>query len=141
MTEWWVYTEHYDPADYLGFVYIIKNKKSGKLYVGKKVFWNNTKTRLTKKELAEQTGPGRKSTHKVVTKESNWKFYWGSSKELLEDIKELGTSNFEKKILKLCKSKKEMTFFEMYYQCRYDVLTSSSYNDNILGKFYRRDFE
>lgn len=141
MTEWWVYTEHYDPADYLGFVYIIKNKKSGKLYIGKKVFWNNTKTRLTKKELAEQTGPGRKSTHKVVTKESNWKFYWGSSKELLEDIKELGTSNFEKKILKLCKSKKEMTFFEMYYQCRYDVLTSNSYNDNILGKFYRRDFE
>jgi len=141
MTEWWVYTENYDPADYLGFVYIIKNKKSGKLYIGKKVFWNNTKTRLTKKELAEQTGPGRKSTHKVVTKESNWKFYWGSSKELLEDIKELGTSNFEKKILKLCKTKKEMTFFEMYYQCRHDVLTSNSYNDNILGKFYRRDFE
>ena len=141
MTEWWVHTENYDPADYLGFVYIIKNKKSGRIYVGKKVFWNNTKTRLTKKELAEQTGPGRKSTHKVVTKESNWKFYWGSSKELLEDIRELGTGNFEKKILKLCKNKKEMTFFEMYYQCRYDVLTTNSYNDNILGKFFRKDLE
>jgi len=141
MTEWWVHTENYDPADYLGFVYIIKNKKSGRIYVGKKVFWNNTKTCLTKKELAEQTGPGRKSTHKVVTKESNWKFYWGSSKELLEDLKELGTGSFEKKILKLCKNKKEMTFFEMYYQCRYDVLTTNSYNDNILGKFFRKDLE
>ena len=127
ITEFWVHTDNFDPADYFGFVYIIKNKNNNKIYVGKKVFWNNVKTKLTKKELAEQIGP-------------NWKLYWGSSKDLTEDLKTQGTSNFEKKILKLCKTKKEMTFFEMYYQCKYDVLTTSSYNDNILGKFYRKDF-
>ena len=124
ITEFWVHTDNFDPADYFGFVYIIKNKNNNKIYVGKKVFWNNVKTKLTK----------------ITQKESNWKLYWGSSKDLTEDLKTQGTSNFEKKILKLCKTKKEMTFFEMYYQCKYDVLTTSSYNDNILGKFYRKDF-
>ena len=140
ITEFWVHTDNFNPADYFGFVYIIKNKNNNKIYVGKKVFWNNVKTKLTKKELAEQIGPGRKPTTKITQKESNWKLYWGSSKDLTEDLKTQGTSNFEKNILKLCKTKKEINFFEMYYQCKYDVLTTSSYNDNILGKFYRKDF-
>lgn len=139
MTQSWIYIDPVHPEDWFGFVYVIKNKVTGRIYVGKKVFWNNTKKKLTKTELAEQTGPGRKPTHKRVTKESNWLTYWGSNKELLADVKELGMSSFERRILKLCKSKKELTYYELHYQCKEEVLLTNAYNDNILGKFYRRD--
>jgi len=139
MTQPWIYIDPVHPEDWFGFVYVIKNKVTGRIYVGKKVFWNNLKKKLTKTELAEQTGPGRKPTHKRVTKESNWITYWGSNKELLADIKELGEENFERRILKLCKSKKELTYYELHYQCKEEVLLTNTYNDNILGKFYRRD--
>lgn len=139
MTQPWIYIDPVHPEDWFGFVYVIKNKVTGRIYVGKKVFWNNLKKKLTKTELAEQTGPGRKPTHKRVTKESNWMTYWGSNKELLADIKELGEENFERRILKLCKSKKELTYYELHYQCKEEVLLNNAYNDNILGKFYRRD--
>jgi len=139
MTQPWIYIDPVHPEDWFGFVYVIKNKVTGRIYVGKKVFWNNLKKKLTKTELAEQVGPGRKPTHKRVTKESNWITYWGSNKELLADIKELGEENFERRILKLCKSKKELTYYELHYQCKEEVLLTNTYNDNILGKFYRRD--
>ena len=139
MTIKWIFTDPVHPEQWFGFVYLIKNKINGRIYVGKKVFWNNTKKKLTKTEIAEQTGPGRKPTHKVVTKESNWMTYWGSNKELLADVKEHGVNNFERKILKLCRSKKQLTYFELHYQCVYEVLSTNAYNDNILGKFYRKD--
>jgi hypothetical protein len=140
MTEHWVHLEPFDITEWFGFVYEIKNKTNGKIYIGKKVFWNNQKKALTKAEIAEQTGPGRKPTHKIVTKESNWKVYRGSNKELLKDIASLGIDNFEKRILKLCKTKKQLTYFEMHYQCIKEVLLKDSYNDNISGKYYRKDF-
>ena len=139
MTQNWIYIDPIHPEDWVGFVYKITNKTNGKFYIGKKVFWNNRKTKLTKKEIAEQTGPGRKPTHKVVTKESDWLTYWGSNKDLLADIQELGMDNFERKILTLCKSKKELTYWEMHYQCKEEVLLNNAYNDNILGKFFSSD--
>ena len=139
MTQKWIYIDPIHPEDWVGFVYKITNKINGKFYIGKKVFWNNRKTKLTKKEIAEQTGPGRKPTHKVVTKESDWLTYWGSNKDLLADIQELGMDNFERKILTLCKSKKELTYWEMHYQCKEEVLLVNAYNDNILGKFFTQD--
>jgi len=139
MTQNWIYIDPIHPEDWVGFVYKITNKTNGKFYIGKKVFWNNRKTKLTKKEIAEQTGPGRKPTHKVVTKESDWLTYWGSNKDLLADIQELGMDNFERKILTLCKSKKELTYWEMHYQCKEEVLLVDAYNDNILGKFFTQD--
>ena len=140
MTQKWIYIDPVYPEEWFGFVYEIKNKVTGRSYIGKKVFWNNTKKKLTKTEIAQQTGPGRKPTTKIVTKESNWLNYWGSNKELLSDIKELGQENFERRILKLCKTKKEQTYWEMAFQCKMDVLIGNYYNDNCLGKFFRKDF-
>ena len=134
MTQNWIYIDPIHPEDWVGFVYKITNKTNGKFYIGKKVFWNNRKTKLTKKEIAEQTGPGRKPTHKVVTKESDWLTYWGSNKDLLADIQELGMDNFER----LCKSKKELTYWDAY-QCKEEVLLANAYNDKILGKFITQD--
>ena len=56
------------PQDTFGFIYMVTHKPSGKSYIGKKSLFYNIKKKLTKKELAEQTGPGRKSTTKVVAK-------------------------------------------------------------------------
>ncbi len=137
----WNYWDNYNPEDYLGFVYKITNLTNGKFYIGKKFFWYNKKKKLTKKQLAEQTGPGRKSTTEVVKVESDWQTYWGSSKELLNDVKELGNEHFECIILQLCKTKKELTYFEIHHQCKSDVLLPGTvtYNDNILGKFFKKD--
>jgi len=129
------------PEDVYGFIYLIRNNKTGKYYIGKKVLEFNRKKKLTKKELAEHTGPGRKPTSKIVTKESDWLNYWGSNKNLLEDIKRLDKENFTREILKYVPNKKQLTYYEVYYQCKYEVLLKDSYNDNILAKFYRRDFE
>jgi hypothetical protein len=127
------------PENCIGFIYIIKNQTTGKIYIGKKSLYSNTNKKLTKKEIAEQTGPGRKPTKKLVTKESNWKVYMGSSKELLADIKETSEDIYERNILHFCFSKKQLTYYEINYQMKYNVLEVDSYNDNILGKFYRKD--
>lgn len=137
----WNYSQPFNTEDYYGFVYKITNTESGKSYIGRKVFWNNTRKKLTKVELGQQAGPGRKPKTKIVTTKSNWEVYWGSNKQLLSDVKTLGETPFRKQILRLCKTKKELTYWELAYQCKEDVLIGNYYNDNILGKFYRKDFE
>lgn len=124
---------------FYGFIYKITNKKTGKFYIGRKAFFHNKKKKLTKKELAEQTGPGRKATTRIEQVDSGWQEYWGSSKELLADIRDKGEDNFERLIIQFCNSKKQLTYYELYYQMKYDVLHIDSYNDNILGKFFRKD--
>ena len=136
-----VYNEITDfPEGTFGFVYRVKNKTNGKIYIGKKVLYYNKKKKLTKKELAEINTPGRKPTTKVVQSESDWKSYWGSAKDLILDYKSTPDS-FERHILQPCPTKKALTYWEIAYQLKEDVLIVDSYNDNILGKFYRKDLE
>ena len=138
----WKGREEINPEKYFGFIYKITNKETGKFYVGKKVYWHNKKKKLTKKQLAElPPTPGRKPTHEVVRVESDWKTYWGSNKQLLTDIKQYGEDKFECWIFKQCLTKKQLTYWEIHYQCKEEVLISSnkSYNDNILGKFFTKD--
>ena len=130
------------PQDTFGFIYIVTHKPSGKSYIGKKVLYHNVKKTLTKKELAEQTGPGRKPTKKVVTKESDWKTYYGSAKPILELIKDGKQEEFTREILQLVPNKKLLTYYECKFLFQIGVLEHPQkyYNDNILGKFYTRDF-
>lgn len=128
------------PKGCIGFVYEITNTRTGKFYIGKKSLFSNTKKKLTKKEIAEHTGPGKKPTKKLVTKESNWLDYWGSNKTMLKEIEESGTDIFRRKILKFCFNKKQLTYWEVHFQCVFNVLLiEDSYNDNVLAKFFRRD--
>jgi hypothetical protein len=146
---WFIYesgaVKEYDsidkfPENCVGFVYKITNIKTGKFYIGKKSLYSNIRKKLTKKELAELSGPGRKPTKKLVTSESNWLVYWGSNKGILQEIKEEGTDSFRKEILKFCFNKKQLTYWEVHYQCINEVLlTDKSYNDNVLAKFFRKD--
>ena len=130
------------PQDTFGFIYIVTHKPTGKSYIGKKVLYHNVKKKLTKKELAEQTGPGRKSATKVVVKESDWKTYYGSAKPILELIKDGKQEEFTREIIQLVPNKKLLTYYECKLLFQYGVLENPNYyyNDNILGKFYTKDF-
>ncbi len=129
------------PPNTFGFVYKITNNCSGKFYIGKKVLYNNLTKTLTQKEIAEWHGPGRVPRKKKIQKESNWESYWGSNKQIKEDLKNMGEECFTREILTMCKNKKQLTYFEVYWQMCLNVLGVDSYNDNIQGKFYRKDLE
>jgi hypothetical protein len=130
------------PVDTYGFIYRVTHKPSGMSYIGKKSLHHNVKKKLTKKQLAEQTGRGRKPTTEVIQKESDWKTYYGSAKPILELIKGGRQDEFERTILHLVPNKKLLTYYECKYLFTYGVLENpyDFYNDNILGKFFTKDF-
>jgi hypothetical protein len=130
------------PKDTFGFIYIVKNNDTNKSYIGKKVLYHNKKVKLGKKEVAELTGVGRKPTTKIVTKESDWETYYGSNKEVMQLIKDGKQDLFTRTIIKLAPNKKLLTYYETQALFTYKVLEhpESFYNDNILGKFFTKDF-
>ena len=132
------------PDPTYGFVYKITHIKSNKSYIGKKVLFHNRKTKLTKKDLSVYEGVvGRKPSYKIITKESDWKSYWGSNKPLLELLKSEPQNQFTKEVLIFAPTKKLLTYYESQILFVYRVLEEPEmyYNDNILGKFFRRDFD
>lgn len=117
--------EEVDPI-FVGFVYIITNKLNGKKYIGKKLL----QFRRTKKI---------KGKSKKVLVESDWRQYFGSNAELNEDVKELGAENFDRTILRFCKSKGECSYWEAKCQFEFDVLLNPQeyYNSWIMVKVRR----
>ena len=108
--------------DKFGFVYLITNTKTTKAYVGcKQYFIGKTK------------------------KESKWQTYAGSSKYLKKDIKKIGKEHFKFEVIAEYKNKRSLRYYEMYYQVKWKVLTSTIegtdepafYNSYVGGKFYR----
>ena len=128
------------PEGVFGFVYEIWNTKSNRKYIGKKYLFHTTRKKIGITEKEENKKKNIWKEFKQVTKESDWKKYWGSNKQLLEDYKNQNGDGFLRTIIHLCYNKRELTYWEVSYQFKYDVLFSNSYNDNILGKFYTKDF-
>jgi hypothetical protein len=129
------------PVNTFGFIYITTHIPSGMAYIGKKSLYHNVKRKLTKKELAEQTGRGRKSTTETIQKESDWKIYYGSEDFIKQKIKEKKQDEFKREIIHFVENKKMLTYFECKYQFMYGVIENENYlNSNILGKFYKKDF-
>jgi hypothetical protein len=122
----------------VGFVYKITNTLTGKFYIGKKDFFHSRKSKISKRE---KLNTGTRKTFKRTIKESDWLSYYGSSKDLKDDVLKFGSQNFKREILEVCCTKKYLSYCEVKHQFLNDVLSSSSYNGNILGKFYPRDLE
>ena len=132
------------PNGTFGFIHRLSHIPTGKAYIGKKVLFHNRKVKLTKKELKEYEGiVGRRPSYRIAVKESDWQNYWGSNKYLKELIKEEPLENFERQILICVPTKKLLTYYEVKYQMVYQVLEKPEefFNDNILGKFYTKDFD
>ena len=132
------------PSDTFGFIYEVITPE-GKKYVGKKVLYHNQKKKLTKVELSEQTGRGRRKTFKIVQKESDWKKYYGSNSHLKNQISkgEVTLESLKKQIIQTASNKKHLTYLETKYLFQLEVLEKPDlyYNDNILGKFFTSDFD
>ena len=137
------------PKDTYGFIYQVTHLPSDRKYIGKKVLYFERNVRLGKKELqalkeerkAKGIG-GRTPLKKKVIKESDWKTYYGSQTEIKDLVKNGKESDFEREILKFVDNKKHLTYFECKYLFIYEVLENNKefINDNILAKFYSRDF-
>jgi hypothetical protein len=130
----WVYNEKEVksiddlPNDCIGFIYKISNTKTNEYYIGKK----NIYQRRTLPPLK-----GYKRKRKVI-KESKWQSYRSSN----DEVKSWNEENIKLEILRFCKSKKSLTYYELQEQFSHDVLSDPlSKNDNLLGKFFRKDLE
>ena len=121
-----------DINNQFGFVYRITNLQTGQQYIGRKYFVQKRKYR----------GSRRKRTS-----ESNWKAYYGSSKELTEDRKLLGNQTFRREIISLHRTGGKVNYEETKQLFLNNVLqetlddgTPAYYNSNILGRYYRKDY-
>lgn len=112
-------------VNFCGFVYNITNLSNGRKYIGKKLL-KKTKTHQVK---------GKK---KKTLIDSDWKDYYGSNKELIEDVANIGAHNFNREIIRLCKTKGECNYWEAKYQFEYKVLESADYyNSWIMVKVHQ----
>jgi hypothetical protein len=118
------------PKNTFGFIYEATYIPTNEKYLGKKVlFFNRTLPPLK----------GTKRKRKVV-KESDWLTYYGSHTKIKQLLTEGKQDNFSRKILEFAFNKKHLTYLETKYQFCNNVLENTEYiNDNILGKFFRKD--
>ena len=120
--------EHLIKGTVIGFVYKISNRQTKKFYIGKKLF--RFKKRIKRK--------GKRD--KIAYVESDWKDYWGSSKELQADLDKYGKHMYDRKILKFCFSKHELAYEELKEQLRLDIMNpaTNTYNGIINVRLRRR---
>lgn len=100
------------PENSLGFIYKITNVINGKVYYGKKQL-----TRRVKKKPLK----GKKNA-RIENKESDWKSYTSSSREVNEDIVKYGKENFVFEIIRFCTCKWELAYYEAKVQFDNEVL-------------------
>jgi hypothetical protein len=109
--------------DCVGFVYLITNISTGRMYIGKKLAKFSKTTQRTVK-----LKNGNKRKKKIRTKvDSDWRDYYGSSPELTRDVEQLGKQHFKREILYYCKSKAECSYIEAREQFSRRVLESADY--------------
>jgi hypothetical protein len=111
------------PTDCAGFVYLITNTVSGRMYVGKKL----SKFKTTRYKMHTQKN-GKKVRKKIRgAVDSGWQDYYGSSDQLNKDIESLGRDRFQREILYYCRSKAELNYVEAREQFARKVLESNLY--------------
>jgi len=111
------------PEECVGFVYIITNTVSGRMYVGKKLA--RFKTTRYKMHTQKNGKKIRKKIRGAVA--SDWQEYYGSSDQLNRDVALLGRDQFQREILYYCRSKAECNYIEAREQFARKVLESDQY--------------
>ena len=122
---WYYNEEQFDvtPEEYQGFVYEITELDTGKKYIGKKNFW--------KPKILPKTKSRKRRTRTRV--ESDWRSYFGSNEYVQELVEQKGSEGFSREILKLCKTKGEMSYYEAKLQFENDVLLNDLYYNKIIS--------
>lgn len=137
------------PEGTYGFIYEVEHKPTGRKYLGKKTLLSVQNKRLGKralealKEERKTLGlRGKTPLNQKVVKESDWKTYYGSQKKVKEFVKFGASSDFKRTILQYVKSKKLLGYYENKLLFEKGVIEPGStyYNDNIMARYFRRDF-
>lgn len=111
---------------YYGFVYCITEISTGKKYIGRKYF--------TKSKIKQVQGKKKK-----LRISSDWENYYGSNKELLQDILTKGKESFTREILHLCKTRSETNYYETWeIFSRHALLNESYYNQWVSCKITKK---
>ena len=123
----WQFPDEFEVDDWFGFIYRVTNISTDRQYIGRKQFHSHTR-KIVK---------GRKNRKKVV-KEGKWREYTTSSRMINEEIEQFGIDTFKFEIIKLCKTKGELSYYEAETQwaeqvliARFDDGTPKYYNGNI----------
>jgi hypothetical protein len=135
------------PEDAVGFVYKIIHTPTGKYYIGKKSLESVRNVKIGKRELErikaerkELKLRGSAPKKKKVRKISDWETYYSSNEWINEEVKSGKGDEFSREILQFCNSIKSLSYYEVEWMFRYDVLRDeNSLNGNISGKWYKRD--
>jgi hypothetical protein len=133
------------PLEYYGFVYRITVSDSddlpvemrGRIYIGKKQF-QYKKRKVISKRRRVATGTKKRVEKSFV--DSKWLGYFGSSKQLMLDVKNFGEKYFKREILHLCFNKAQLSYYEVKEQIAHDVLSVNSYNGWISCKIFKNRF-
>jgi hypothetical protein len=115
-----------DIGENVGFVYIITHVKTGRKYIGKKLF--------TKAGYRQVKGKKKK-----IRKESDWLSYWGSNTELQEEVKKNGESEYTREIIHLCNSRSSCNYWETWEIFnRHALLSDNYYNSWCTCKIHKK---
>lgn len=109
------------PEGMIAFVYLIENLTNGKRYIGKKSCYSTSRKPPLK---------GQKR-RRVVTTESDWRDYTGSSDALNADI--AAGHSIRKTILHFAASKGAASYLELQEQMNRKVLFDESYYNRFIG--------
>jgi hypothetical protein len=142
-------TEDVIPEEAVGFVYLIEHIPTGKYYIGKKSLESVRNVKIGVRELArikeERKLAGIRGSlpkKKKVRKSSEWEKYYSSNEWIKEQITEGKSDEFKRSVLQFCYSKKSLSYYEVYWMFKYDVLSDdNSLNGNIIGKYFRKDLD
>lgn len=125
---WYYKDKEFEPAhdelsSWVGFVYEIEDRTNGKKYIGKKTLWS-------RRRLPPLKGKKRK---RIQIKESDWKDYYGSNEEVKGLVEAHGGDRFIRTVLRLCKTKGELSYYEAKEQFDRDVLLDPMYYNEFIG--------
>ena len=128
----WLYNgevfESEDIEDIFGFCYLLSDRDTGKMYIGRKYFHKNRKKKVQRKR---------------VRSESDWKTYYSSSKKVQQLVQKSGGDRFKREILGLWKKKGQVNYNETKLLFNHNVLEAVNhhgeklyYNDNIMNRYF-----
>lgn len=136
----WIYchkefTDEDIPEGAVGFIYLmaIITEDGVRSYIGKKNFHATIKKKIGKKALPTDK---RLKKYTRISKSSYQNYY--SSNEVLKKAHKDGIL-IHRSILKICFSRRELTYEEVKAQFEHKVLETNTYlNGNIMGRWFKK---
>lgn len=115
-----------DTEGVVGFIYLIRNNHPDSI---KRYYWGQKKLmkRIKRKPLKG------KKRNRISYVDNDVEKYWGSSNELLKDIEKYGIEHFTREVVEVCYSKFHMSFGELAWQMKCNVLFDERYYNSILN--------